>query len=86
MQVQAAAQEYQREFAAKDATITALSAEVESLQDLLHNQLHDARDAAQVCFSQYVFPIREAVPQRYSSAHGHGKCPGTSNACSELWA
>eukprot|EP00208_Stichococcus_sp_RCC1054_P002079 CAMPEP_0206143610 /NCGR_PEP_ID=MMETSP1473-20131121/21153_1 /ASSEMBLY_ACC=CAM_ASM_001109 /TAXON_ID=1461547 /ORGANISM="Stichococcus sp, Strain RCC1054" /LENGTH=1690 /DNA_ID=CAMNT_0053539093 /DNA_START=726 /DNA_END=5798 /DNA_ORIENTATION=+ len=46
-QVQAAAQEYQREFAAKDATITALSAEVESLQDLLHNQLHDARDAAQ---------------------------------------
>lgn len=45
-QVQDTAQEYQREFAVKDSAITALAAEVEALQDLLHNQLHDARDAA----------------------------------------
>ena len=47
-QVQAAAQEYQREFAAKDAAIQALNGEVEALQDLLHSQLEDARTAARV--------------------------------------
>jgi hypothetical protein len=47
-QVQAAAQEYQREFAAKDTAIQALNGEVEALQDLLHSQLEDARTAARV--------------------------------------
>lgn len=46
--MQAAAQEYQREFAAKDAAIQALNGEVEALQDLLHSQLEDARTAARV--------------------------------------
>ncbi len=46
--MQAAAQEYQREFAAKDAAIQALNGEVEALQDLLHSQLEDARSAARV--------------------------------------
>jgi len=50
LQVQAAAQEYQREFAAKDAAIQALNSEVEALQDLLHSQLEDARAAARVNF------------------------------------
>lgn len=47
-QVHAAAQEYQREFAAKDSAITALAAEVEALQDMLHTQLDEAREAAKV--------------------------------------
>lgn len=47
-QVQAAAQEYQREFAAKDAAIQALNSEVEALQDLLHSQLEDTRAATRV--------------------------------------
>lgn len=50
LQVQAAAQEYQREFAAKDAAIQALNSEVEALQDLLHSQLENARTAARVTF------------------------------------
>ncbi len=47
-QVQAAARDYQHEFAAKDAAIQALNSEVEALQDLLHAQLQEARAAAKV--------------------------------------
>ena len=81
LQVQAAAQEYQREFAAKDSAIQALHSEVEALQDMLHTQLSAARAAAKV-WSTVLFPSALLVDAAPSPAGWNLSCSGHCGCCS----